>query len=111
MDLKKQETRFPISKGIASEVVRTGKVLLINEPYQNSLFNPEINLQTGFVTRNILLVLLKNFTGETIGVFQVLNKISGNFNEQDENYAFAFASMAAVAIENFQLIEQHKKTN
>lgn len=111
MDLKKQETRFPISKGIASEVVRTGKVLLINEPYQNSLFNPEINQQTGFVTRNILSVLLKNFTGETIGVFQVLNKISGNFNEQDENYALAFASMAAVAIENSQLIEQHKKTN
>lgn len=109
VELKKQEIRFPISKGIAGEVVRTGKVLLINDPYQNSLFNPEIDQQTGFITRNILSVPLKNYTGETIGVFQVLNKISGNFNEQDENYALAFASIAAVAIENAQLIEQHKK--
>lgn len=107
--LKKQEIRFPIYKGIAGEVVRTGKVLLINDPYQNSLFNPEIDQQTGFITRNILSVPLKNYTGETIGVFQVLNKISGNFDQQDENYALAFASIAAVAIENAQLIEQHKK--
>lgn len=107
--LKKQEIRFPIYKGIAGEVVRTGKVLLINDPYQNSLFNPEIDQQTGFITRNILSLPLKNYTGEKIGVFQVLNKISGNFDQQDENYALAFASIAAVAIENAQLIEQHKK--
>lgn len=107
--LKKQEIRFPIYKGIAGKVVRTGKVLLINDPYQNSLFNPEIDQQTGFITRNILSVPLKNYTGKTIGVFQVLNKISGNFDQQDENYALAFASIAAVAIENAQLIEQHKK--
>lgn len=107
--LKKQEIRFPISQGIAGEVVRTGKILLINDPYQHSLFNPEIDQQTGFITRNILTIPLKNYISETIGVFQVLNKISGNFDEQDKNYALAFASIAAVAIENAQLIEQHKK--
>jgi len=52
---------------------------------------------------------MKNVEDKIIGVFQVLNKLDGKFNDEDKEYAMAFASIAAVAIENARLIEEQNK--
>ncbi|MGB9664633.1 MAG: ATP-binding protein [Ignavibacteria bacterium] len=103
------EIRFPIDKGIAGYVAQSGESLIIENPYEHPLFNKEIDSKTGFVTRDILTVPMKNVEEEIIGVFQVLNKINGIFNDEDKEYAQAFASISAVAIENARLIEEQKK--
>jgi len=104
-----KEIRFPLDKGIAGYVARTGESLIIENPYEHPLFNKEVDLKTGFVTRDILTVPMKNVEDKIIGVFQVLNKLNGKFNDEDKEYAMAFASIAAVAIENARLIEEQKK--
>jgi signal transduction histidine kinase len=104
-----KEIRFPLDKGIAGYVARTGESLIIENPYEHPLFNKEVDLKTGFVTRDILTVPMKNVEDKIIGVFQVLNKLDGKFNDEDKEYAMAFASIAAVAIENARLIEEQKK--
>jgi signal transduction histidine kinase len=103
------EIRFPINKGIAGYVAQRGESLIIENPYEHPLFNKEIDSKTGFITRDILTVPMKNVEDEIIGVFQILNKINGTFNEEDKEYAQAFASISAVAIENARLIEKQKK--
>lgn len=107
--IHKKEIRFPISKGIAGYVASHGELLIIDDPYNNPLFNKEFDAITGFTTRNILTVPLKNFQGKTIGVFQVLNKIDNTFSEEDIELSLSFASIAAVALENARLIEEQKR--
>ncbi|MCR4416402.1 MAG: GAF domain-containing sensor histidine kinase [Ignavibacteria bacterium] len=103
------EIKFPIDKGIAGYVAKTGESLIIENPQDHPLFNKEIDSKTGFVTRDILTAPMKNIEGKVIGVFQVLNKLNGKFTEEDNEYALAFASISAIAIENAKLIEEQKR--
>lgn len=109
--VNQKEIRFSVDFGIAGYVARTGEPLIIDDPYNHPLFNKEIDSKTGFKTRAILTVPMKNIEDKIIGVFQVLNKNDGKFNEEDLEYAQAFASIAAVAIENARLIEELKNQN
>lgn len=52
----------------------TGKALLIDDAYKDSRFNRSIDLATGWRTRQILCVPIKNQLAEVIGVVQCINK-------------------------------------
>ena len=106
----KNEIRFPIGKGIAGYVARTGETLNIKDAYSDSRFNPEVDKKTGYKTHNLLTLPMRNKQNEIIGVFQVLNKKSGPFNEEDEELLNAISSIAASAIENAQLYDELHKS-
>ena len=69
-----KEIRLPMGMGIAGHVAETGKTVKIEDAYKNPLFNKETDIQTGYITRTVLCVSMKNREGEIIGVLQVLNK-------------------------------------
>ncbi len=98
--------RFPADKGIAGHVATTGEILNIPDAYQDNRFNPEIDRKTGYLTRNMLTMPLKNKNGEIIGVFQVLNKSDGPFTVKDEELLTAISQIAATTIENSLLYEE-----
>jgi len=60
---KGKEIRFPAEKGIAGHVATTGEILNIPDAYKDSRFNPEIDKKTGYLTRNMLTMPLKNREG------------------------------------------------
>src|SRR5215475_12626710 len=92
--------RFDARLGIAGAVLIAGKSLVVEDAYKSPLFYPSIDSLTGFHTRNILSVPLRNPKQEVIGVFQVLNKREGRFTTEDEHFLVALANQAAVALEN-----------
>jgi putative nucleotidyltransferase with HDIG domain len=102
--------RFPADKGLAGEVCKTGKILNIPDAYKDNRFNPEIDKKTGYKTRSILSLPIQNKFHETIGVFQVLNKVEGPFTKQDEDLLVTISNIAAISIENAQLYEEQKKS-
>jgi len=104
------EIRFPLSKGIAGHVARTGEVLNIKDAYDDARFNPEVDKKTGYKTHNLLTMPMRNKQNEIIGVFQVLNKASGPFDHEDEELLNAISSIAASAIENAQLYDELHKS-
>jgi diguanylate cyclase (GGDEF)-like protein len=97
------ELRFPLGIGIAGTVGLTGEIINIPDAYGDPRFNPEFDKKTGFRTKSILCVPLKNRQGEVIGAIQVLNKRAGSFSGDDETLLTALSSQAAVAIENADL--------
>lgn len=97
------EIRFPVGVGIAGAVGKTGEIINIPDAYHDSRFNPAFDKKTGYHTRSILCVPMKNMHGEIIGAIQVLNKKSGLFQGDDESLLTALAAQAAVAIENADL--------
>lgn len=107
--IEKQEIRIPIDKGIAGEVALTAQAQIIHDPYSHPKFNKEVDLKTGFTTRNILCLPMKNLKGEVIGVFQILNKKEGSFTSEDLSFLTAMASSTGIAIENALLHDELKK--
>lgn len=98
-----QEIRLPVGEGIAGWVAKHGRALNIKDAYQDPRFDAEWDRRTGYRTRSIVCVPMKNQHGRTIGAIQVLNKREGNFVEEDEHLLAALSSQAAVSIENSKL--------
>ena len=105
-----KKIRFATNLGIAGFVFHTGEVLNIPNAYADARFNPNIDKKTGYRTRNILTVPMRTMLGETIGVFQALNKFSGPFSKDDEELFDAISIISATQIENAQLYEEQRKT-
>jgi len=94
------EIRLPMGKGIAGYVAVSGETINIPDAYADRRFNPEVDRRSGYRTKTILCMPMKNKDGKVIGVFQLLNKPGGSFNEEDQEFIDALSVHAAIAVEN-----------
>ena len=104
-----QELRIPADKGLAGHVVKTGETINIKDAYNDSRFNADVDKETGYRTKNMLCMPIKNYNQEIIGVFQVLNKFDEYFTPDDEDLLVAIASSAGISLENARLFERQQK--
>ncbi len=95
--------RLKVGRGIAGYVARTGKLLHVQDAYDDPRFSAEWDMLSGYRTRSILAAPMKNHLGKTIGVVQVLNKVRGEFTDDDADILAALATQAAVSIDNSRL--------
>jgi Nif-specific regulatory protein len=102
--LGSEPLRFDARRGLAGAVVHTGVTINVPDVQQDPRFYAAIDARTGFRTRNMLVVPLRNHAGEIVGAFQVLNKQQGAFTTEDEEMLKAVAAQAAIAIETAQLV-------
>jgi len=110
LGLQHTEIRVPFGKGIVGHVAASGMTLNIQDAYQDNRFTHDIDRLTGYRTRSILAVPLKNVSGHIIGVFEAMNKGAGPFNVDDEGILQLISSLAASGIENAQLYESLSKS-
>jgi sigma-B regulation protein RsbU (phosphoserine phosphatase) len=101
--LEKQEIRLPLGKGIAGSVAKSGEILNIPDAYADPRFNRDVDAQTGFRTRNILCLPIRNKDGKIIAALQLLNKRGGSFSPEDVDFLLALSDHMALALENAQL--------
>ena len=109
LGLDSQELRFNASQGLAGHVFRTGEVINIKDAYADSRFNKEIDSKTGYRTKTILCMPIRNIEQEIIGVFQILNKLSGYFTQEDEDILIAIGSSAGISLENAKLFKRQNE--
>ena len=109
LGMDSQEIRFPAGKGLAGYTVKSGESINITDAYNDSRFNPDVDKATGYRTKTILCMPIKNNNQEIIGAFQVLNKLNGVFTKNDEDLLVAIGGSASIALENAQLFEQQKE--
>lgn len=101
-----ESIRFDARLGIAGATVSTGKTVNVEDAYQDARFFKEVDLETGYRTRNLIAVPLKRPDGQVIGVCEGLNKAEGSFTEEDASLLETFAEQAATAIETAQLFDE-----
>lgn len=109
LGMNSEEIRFSADKGFAGHVVKTGETIRIQDAYKDSRFNKEIDKHTGYKTYNLLCMPIRNIKFEIIGAFQVLNKLTGDFTDSDEEVLFAIGTNAGIAIENNILFNIQQK--
>lgn len=97
------EIRLPIGTGISGHVAKTGKTINLKDAWKDKRFFSGFDLRTGFQTRTMLCMPMRDRKGKIIGVFQILNKNVGAFDKNDEYFLEAFSVHAALAIENAML--------
>jgi CRP-like cAMP-binding protein/two-component sensor histidine kinase len=100
------EIRLPMGKGLAGYVAKTGETVNIADAYKDPRFNPEIDKKSGYKTRNVLCMPMRNKEGKIRGVFQFLNRKEGAFGPEDESFIDALSVHAAIALENARLAQQ-----
>ncbi len=131
LDLKTSEFIMPINKqSISGYVAFTGQLLNIPDAYNlpsnvEYKFNNEYDKLKNYYSKSMLVVPMKNHTGEVIGVIQLINKkrnfnqkltpeqMKGNdvtpFDKYSEDLVMSVAGQAAVAIQNNNLIMDIEK--
>ena len=95
--------RLPPGKGEAGKAVKTRLPVVVNDVTSSPEWFSKTDRETGFHTHAILVVPLE-VKEKVIGVIEVLNKKDGfPFSQEEVELLSAFASQAAVAIENARL--------
>lgn len=85
--------------GIAGQVARTGKPLIVNDVARSDRFHKMIDDTTGFQTRSLVCAPLM-VQRKILGVIEVLNKLDGSeFGESDLEAVVSVATTTAMAIE------------
>ncbi len=94
-----------INRGIVGECVKSGKTMIVDDPYNNDFFDPTVDSHTGFITKSIISEPLFNSNGKVIGCIQVLNKNNetGFFSQEDAELLEVAASFSANCLETLML--------
>jgi GAF domain-containing protein len=107
-DLRNNEVRFSADQGIAGWVFQNREPLQVDDAYTDPRFYREVDRLTNFKTKNILCLPLINRHGDCIGTLQIINKLSGSFNENDIELLTSVCHYIAIALENAQLYDDLK---
>ncbi len=96
-----------LDQGIAGFVARTGETINLSDAYDDPMFNRDVDLRTGYRTRSLLCVAVKNASGLVVAVGQVLNKQGSNpFTEDDERRFSEFLEPIGRLLENLLAVEK-----
>ncbi|NXS17147.1 PDE11 phosphodiesterase, partial [Mystacornis crossleyi] len=105
------EVQVPWGKGIIGYVAEHGETVNIPDAYQDRRFNDEIDKLTGYKTKSLLCMPIRNSDGEIIGVAQAINKTPGGapFSDDDEKVMQMYLPFCGIAISNAQLFAASRK--
>ena len=109
LGMESKEIRLSADTGIAGYSAKNGEIINIKDAYSDPRFNKEIDKQTGYVTKNMITMPIWNLKHEILGVFQVLNKLDGEFSKQDEETLLTIGASVGIAIENAKLFDSQQK--
>jgi len=104
-----KEIRLKIGVGLAGYVAKAGEIINIEDAYKDARFDPSTDKKTGYRTRSILCMPIREpvkeegKVGEVIGVLQILNKIDSVFTKDDEELLKSLASQISISLVNSRL--------
>mgnify|MGYP002629623778 CR=1 FL=1 len=101
-----REIRLAKGEGIAGWVAQTGETVSVPRGDRDERFAARIDRSTGYHTRSLLAVAVRDGGGAIIGVLQVLNKRDGVFESADARRLEGLAVEVAEVLERTSLRSQ-----
>ncbi|KAJ8915032.1 hypothetical protein NQ315_016007 [Exocentrus adspersus] len=103
---KKDEIRIPWGTGIVGYVAESGEPVNIPDAYQDARFNHDVDALTGYRTKSLLCMPIKDTNGDVIGVAQVINKVGDQpFTKSDEEVFSSYLQFCGIGLRNAHLYE------
>lgn len=98
--------RFPVGTGIAGAVAQNGQAIRIDDAYSDPRFNRDVDRQTGYRTRSLLTLPVKDRDGRLFAVAQLLNRRDGEpFTTDDEHKFAGFIESIGVIFETLEIMD------
>jgi HD-GYP domain-containing protein (c-di-GMP phosphodiesterase class II) len=100
--------------GIVGDAIKNDRKLIIDDVYKDPRFNADIDKQTGYKTKSMMVVPIYDDENEVMGAFQVVNSRSSKeiFETRDQErllLASSYASEILIASKLAQEIEETQK--
>ena len=106
------EVRIPLGSGIAGAVAHNGEAIRIDDAYADPRFNQNVDKQTGYRTRSILSLPVKDHDGRVFAVAQLLNRKDGQpFDQGDERRFTDFIQSIGVILETLEGLPANRATS
>ncbi|GAB4411892.1 MAG: HD domain-containing protein [Thermodesulfovibrionales bacterium] len=102
-----RKVRLKRGEGIAGWVAEHDEPVIANDAPSDPRFFKTADQQSGFVTKSIICVPVIS-KGKIVGVIEGINKISGEFSEDDLESMNFLSDQVAIAIENARLYKELK---
>eukprot|EP00931_Biecheleriopsis_adriatica_P059789 TRINITY_DN35841_c0_g1_i1.p1 TRINITY_DN35841_c0_g1~~TRINITY_DN35841_c0_g1_i1.p1 ORF type:complete len:461 (-),score=109.59 TRINITY_DN35841_c0_g1_i1:242-1624(-) len=113
-----KEIRIPKNAGIAGECATENKLIVIDDAYEDSRFNPAFDKKTGYVTKSIIAVPVKRppVFDTALAVIQMINKTEfdgeiGRFDEEDIAVLETYATFVATKLAKSSLVKKQAETH
>ncbi len=90
-------------EGIVGAVAESGKAEILTDPYADARFDPTVDEVTGFRTRSLLTVPVRDREGSLIAVLQLLNHRAGGFSSADIDFLAELGVPFAIALNTADL--------
>ena len=87
--------RLPLSRGLVGAVARTGQTLNLKDAYNDPRFDRSTDQRSGYRTKSLLTMPIRDPRRRVIGVFQALNNQAGAFTAEDEAKLQRYCESAA----------------
>lgn len=100
---------MPIGEGIVGWTAQENKSSILNQVDTDHRFDKSVDDHINFSTMALLAVPLR-VQGDVVGVLEFVNKLVGDFDDNDQSLAETLAHSAATALENAQLIESLRQS-
>ena len=107
--LEGQDIHLSLNLGIAGLVAITGQELNIPDAYADPSFDKRTDEKTGYRTKEILCVPIKDQAGHVIGVIEAINKKTGTFTTSDMDLLKSLSSIVAISVENEILLQEQNR--
>lgn len=106
--LRMSRMRFPDHVGIAGQVLRENRPVIVADVSRNDQFYKGIDLQEKFTTRSMICAPLQTRKG-LIGVLYAINKVEGEFTKEEAWLLEILSGTIAIALENARLYGELKQ--
>jgi PAS domain S-box-containing protein len=97
--------RVPPGQGVVGHVVTMRHWEIVHDAQNDPRFYGKVSEDVGYVTRSILCVPMI-VKGRVIGAIELLNKLNGQFTEDEAERLMRMAAFIGVAIQNAHLFQQ-----
>lgn len=88
-----------LDSGIVGSTYAKKEAQVVNNPYEDSRFLPNIDKKSGYETKNMLTVPIFNSRQDVMGVIQLLNKSRTDFDNEDLETLTFFANYVSGSLE------------
>ena len=96
--------------GIVGASIQSNQVLIVNDPYRDSRFYAQTDLDSGYTSRSILCIPVTDSKGSVIGAFQAVNKLTdggyGIFEQKDVRRLAMAAAYCGRTLEAYLLYQE-----
>ena len=94
-------------KGLVGKALRNKQTVITNDPYNDPDFNSDVDIQTGYKTKSVLVLPVADVNGDFIGALQLINKNDeAGFDEDIDSKKLSLAALVCgIALESETFLE------